>query len=382
MSQIEEVPKMKRYKTIDIARGIAIFGMVFGHCLNWWLTEQDFWLYEWVYIILAPLGVSGFLFISGASAPLAYKKRLMQIEESNGLVNIRLIRNTFMLRALLLLVIALIYNIGVAIMYQDPSLIWSWNVLQTIAISLFLLWPLIKTSKIFRLILGGILLVANQLLLDFLLPYQGQVNPQGIVFYILFNPTDQYVILAFFAIFLLGTVLGDVLYDFNQIEDPHERRAAFKTHLIYISISGVILITFGVLFLFPNFIEHATFSSMVYSLGLICLVYSGIMAIEQFEPFKVKKSYKFFFYYSYYSFTVYIGHNLLYFLFYRQLTVITIWIPLIITMVLLTVLIRIVYKKVGPKASIKFLISAISFVLVTNKEQRKRLIKMNKPTEN
>ena len=68
MSQDENSLKMKRYKTIDIGRGIAIFGMVIGHCLNWWLTEQDFWLYEMVYIILAPLGVSGFLFISRSSS--------------------------------------------------------------------------------------------------------------------------------------------------------------------------------------------------------------------------------------------------------------------------------------------------------------------------
>ena len=117
---------------------------------------------------------------------------------------------------------------------------------------------------------------------------------------------------------------------------------------------------------------------MVYSLGLICLVYTGLMSLEIFEPIKVKKSKKFFFYYSYYSFTVYIGHNILYFLFYRQLTVITIWIPLIITLILLTILIRIVYKRLGPKASIKFAISAISFVIATNKEQRKRLMNMNK----
>ena len=287
---------MKRFKTIDTARGMAIFGMVVGHMLNWWLTEEDLWIYIVYYIILAPLGVSAFLFISGASTTLAYRKRLMLLKESNEF-NIQTVRNVFMLRGLLLLVIALIYNIvGAFLIFEDLTWIWAWNVLQTIAFSLFMIWPLLRTSKILRLILGIILLIANQLIFEFLLPYQGQINFYGILFYFLFNPPHEYVILPFFSMFLLGTVLGDFIFELDQIENQDERRVAFKIFLIYSSILGLSLMIFGILFQFPSFLEHAMFSSMVYSLGLILIIFSLLMFIEELEIIKVKKSHKFFYY--------------------------------------------------------------------------------------
>ena len=368
---------MKRFKTIDTARGMAIFGMVVGHMLNWWLTEEDLWIYIVYYIILAPLGVSAFLFISGASTTLAYRKRLILLKESDEF-NMQTVRNMFMLRALILLVIALIYNIvGAFLIFEDLTWIWAWNVLQTIAFSLFIIWPLLKTSKILRIILGIILLIANQLIFEFLLPYQGQINFYGILFYILFNPTHEYVILPFFSMFLLGTVLGDFIFELDQIENQEERRAAFKINHIYFIILGVILVIFGILFQFPSFLEHAMFSSMVYSLGLILIIYSTLMFIEELEIIKTKESHRFFYFYSYYSFTIYIAHNLLYFLFLRQLTVITIWIPIIVTMIILTLLIRFVHKKLGPYASIKFGISVISFVLIVRKKDKIKLILAN-----
>ncbi len=368
---------MKRFKTIDTARGMAIFGMVVGHMLNWWLTEADLWIYLVYYIILAPLGVSAFLFISGASTTLAYRKRLMLLNESDEF-NMQTVRNVFMLRALILLGIALIYNIvGAFLIFEDLTWIWAWNVLQTIAFSLIIIWPLLKTSKILRIILGIILLIANQLIFEFLLPYQGQINFYGIIFYILFNPTHEYVILPFFSMFLLGTVLGDFLFELDQIENQDERRVAFKIHLIYSLILGFILIIFGILFQFPSFLEHAMFSSMVYSLGLILIIFSVLMIIEELEIIKIKKSHKFFYYYSYYSFSIYIAHNILYFLFLRQLTIITIWIPIIVTMIILSLLIRYIHKKIGPYASIKFGISVLSFVIIVRKKDKIKLILAN-----
>ena len=35
---------MKRYKTIDMIRGLAMIIMVGGHMLDWWLTTEDYWL--------------------------------------------------------------------------------------------------------------------------------------------------------------------------------------------------------------------------------------------------------------------------------------------------------------------------------------------------
>ena len=376
MSKKKKVHELKRYKVVDTARGMAIFGMILAHILNWWLTEQDFWIYDVFAIYVLSFGAVSFVFISGASASLSLKRRTMEIKKGDKFFH-HLIRKVYLLRAFFLLMIALLYNLVAALWFQDLTYIWAWNVLQTIAISLFLIWPLINRSKLLRAIIGAAALLFNYLLLYLILPYKGQLNAYGITLYILYNPLDQYILLPYFSMVLLGTVLGDILHDFGKIEDPQERRAAFKPHLITTSLLGMILMIIGMFFL-PDFTIHASLASITYSLGLVFVAYSILMYYEIMELFKTKKSYRFFYYYNYYSFTAYLAHNVLYFIFYRQLTVITIWIPLIVTMTIISIITIFVYKKCGPWASIKAALSVMSFILATTKEQRKRLMILSK----
>jgi len=376
MSKKKKVHQLKRYKVVDTARGMAIFGMIVAHIFNWWLTEQSLWIYDVFAIFVLSFGAVSFVFISGASATLSLKRRTMEIKKGDKFFH-HLIRKVYFLRAFFLLMIALLYNLFVALFLQDLTYIWAWNVLQTIAISLFLVWPLINRSKILRTIIAAAALLFNYLLLYLILPYQGQLNAYGITFYILYNPLDQYILLPYFSMFLLGTVLGDILFKLGQIEDPQESKAAFKPHLITTSLLGIILMIIGMFFL-PDFTIHASLASITYSLGLVFVAYSILMYYEIYELFKTKKSYRFFYYYNYYSFTAYLAHNVLYLIFYRQLTVITIWIPLIVTMIITSLIIYFLYKKCGPKASIKVALSAISFIIATTKEQRKRLIILSK----
>jgi uncharacterized membrane protein len=376
MTRKAKHPVMMRYKVVDTARGMAIFGMVIGHMLNWWLTEQDFWFYTFFGIWVFSFGAVSFIFISGASATLSLKRRTMELKPGDKFFH-HLIRRIYFLRALLILVLALMYNIVVALWFQEPTWIWSWNILQTIAFSLFLVWPLIKRSKILRTIIGIVVLVVNEFILAFLLPYQGQFSVYGIIFYILYNPLDQYILLPFFTMFLFGTVLGDILHDKSQVENPEERKAIFKTHLIVTSIMGIILVIIGI-FVLPDFERHASLASSTYSLGLVFVGYSIILSYEIFEPIKLKKDHRFFYYYNYYSFTIYVAHNPLYFIFYRQFTIFTIWIPIIITMTILSLIVIYVYRKLRAKASIKAALSGASFFLATNKETRKKLYALNR----
>ena len=376
MAKKEKVHELKRFKVVDTARGMAIFGMIVAHILNWWLTEQNLWLYDVFAIFVLSFGAVSFVFISGASATLSLKRRTMEIKKGDKFFH-HLIRKVYFLRAFFLLMIALLFNLVGALFFQDLTYIWSWNVLQTIAISLFLVWPLINRSKILRTIIAAAALLFNYLLLYLILPYQGQMNVYGISFYILYNPIDQYILLPYFSMLLLGTVLGDILHDLSQIDDPEESRAAFKPHLIKTVILGIILMIIGMFFL-PDFTIHASLASITYSLGLVFVAYSILTYYEIFEPIKTNERYRYFYYYNYYSFTVYLAHYVLYFFFYRQFTVITIWIPMIITMTIITIITIFVYKKCGQKASIKAGLSVLSFYIATNKEQRRKLMILSK----
>jgi len=368
---------MKRYKCIDIVRGFAIIGMIFGHILNWWLTPEDYWLYLVIYYALGPVAAGGFLAISGLSASLSYKKSLVRIEESSDL-NMRMVRNGYLLRGLLILIIAFLCNILIAIAINDLTWIWAWFVLQTIGFSVIMSWPLLKTSKIFRLLFGSSILIVNFIILELLKPFQGQANLYGIMYHILFNPLELFPIIPFFTIFIFGTVLGDTLYEINIIENPNARLHAVKYKFIYpLFIIGPALTIFAIVFQFPSFFTYSSFSAILYAIGIICIIVSVIIWIEELDLIKFKRNYNFFYYYSYYSFIVYIAHIPLFFLFYQRLNAINIWIAIFITLFLITLLIRFIYKKLGPKASIKAGIGILSLVLTIKIEQRKN-IKMGK----
>ncbi|GAG95893.1 unnamed protein product, partial [marine sediment metagenome] len=251
--------------------------------------------------------------------------------------------------------------------------IWAWNVLQTIAVSLLLTWPLLKTSKTIRIVLGIVILVADQCILILLTPYMGQPNMYGVFYHILFNPLDQYIILSFFSVFLIGTVVGDVFFEINNIKNQEERKRAIKYDFIKFSLLiGIILMIFGAIFSFPDFLYHGTFSSMVYSIGTVLVLLSILLYIEEFEVVKTKKSYRFFYYFSFYSFTIYLAHNPLYIIFFRQLNAFTIWIAIVGTTIFITLLLKGVHKKWGRKASLKTQLAILSLIILNKIEQKER----------
>ncbi|MFX1412856.1 MAG: heparan-alpha-glucosaminide N-acetyltransferase domain-containing protein [Promethearchaeota archaeon] len=355
---------MKRFKSIDFLRGIHVFLMIVLHYSEWWLVVDAQSLKIWLFHIFEPIGATGFLFISGVSASLSYKSSKKKLTSTS--LDWYKIKNIYLLRALILLFIALIYNLILSFRFGDLSDIWSWNVLQTIAVSLIIVWPLLKLSKTVRLIVGISIIIINQALLIFLSPFEDQLNFYGILFHLLYNPLQQFTILSFFPFFLFGTVIGDIIFGISAMEDENERRSAIKdTFLKSVLILGGGLIVIGVLYQFPYFLERNTFPSFIYSIGVILVIFSILISIEEFNLIKARKNYNFFFFYSYYSFTVYLGHNVFYFLFFNQLNAISFWIPIILTMSFITILIRIIYKKLGPKASLKTGISTLSYLLVT-----------------
>jgi len=364
------ITNMRRIKSVDTVRGLSMFLMVYGHLILWWLRPEDAWLQFWLYAFLKPLGATGFLFVSGISASLSFRNYQNTAKDSDT-ISMTTIRNIYILRAIFILIIAFIFNIFNALIWGGS--IWEWNALQTIGFSLLLAWPLLKTSKIFRILLGISMIIGNQLILDALLPYNGEASLGGILFHILFAPLDQYVILIYLGIFIIGSALGEYIYKINLIEEKNKRKYLFKNKLLkQMLLIGIFLVVFGVFYQFPNFLFFNTIPSIAFAIGLIITILSSLMLIEVLEKMQTAKSYKYFFYYSYYSFTIFLLHNPLIFLFREQLNAyFTIWLACAGGMILFGVLLRAVYKNLGEKASLKAVLSIISFLIATRLIEKK-----------
>ena len=364
---------MKRIKSIDILRGFAIVCMFLYHIQIWWLREADLWITNIMYSSYAILGTTGFLFISGVSTMISHRNRLNKISESYSK---KTIRNEYLLRAFFILIIALFFNIFVAIGSGDITDIWKWFILLTISFSLFMAWPLLKTSKSFRICVAIIFWIVDHLLVIFLASFQGQLNIGGILFYILYNTLDQDPVLTFFTFFLIGTVIGDLIHEILQKENKSERMRYLKgSFLLPCLMMGIILIICGVTLQlpyslnkgsfdwmrnFPDFLNRGTLSWMIYAMGIELTLISILFSIEQYEIIKVEKSYKFFFYFSYYSFTTYLLHNALYFLFLGVLDIYNFFPITIITLIVFELVLKLLYEKVGANASLKVQIGRLS----------------------
>ncbi|MBY9020006.1 MAG: acyltransferase family protein [Candidatus Lokiarchaeota archaeon] len=362
---------MERLKSIDIFRGLCMSWMFLGHLIEWWIRPEFLWLREFTFFIFDPIGASGFLFISGVSITLSYRNRLYRVEEVKDLSYSR-IKMSYFLRAFFLLVIAMIYNTAIALTKGWLSWIWTWFVLMTAAFSLLIMWPLFNLSKITRILIGVIIWVFSQYLYLLLSPFQNQLNIQGIFYHIFYNDYSQDPLLMFFSFFLFGTVLGDAMNNLNNITNPETKRKQLKKKIIVpTSLISLSLISFGILLKFPSFLSRNSLSWLFYVIGIDLLVLMILIILEEYKIFKTKKRYRVFFYFSYYSFTVYLGHNFLYFIFYQKLDLVTIWIAVISTFLIFSLVLRQLYKKWGWKASLKAVLGKASSKLAYKIEQNK-----------
>lgn len=330
------------------------------------------------YSTYAILGTTGFLFISGVSTMISFRDRAQKISKG---YTFRVIRKEYLIRALLILIIALLYNLFVALTIGEITDIWKWFILLTIAFSLFMAWPLLKTSKALRALIAIIFFIFDKFLVIFLANFQGQLNFFGILFYLLYNTLDQDPVVSFFSFFLVGTIIGDLIYETHQIEDIGIKKNFLKKKiLIPCLIIGSIMIIISILIPIPDilrvekagfdttvnypiFMSRGTLSWMIFAMGIEIALIALLFSIEEFEIIKVKKSYKFLFYFSYYSFTTYITHNLLFFIFLEVLNIYNIFFITIITVILYGLLLKILFKKFGSIVSIKANIGRISIHL-------------------
>ncbi|MFX0010400.1 MAG: heparan-alpha-glucosaminide N-acetyltransferase domain-containing protein [Candidatus Hermodarchaeota archaeon] len=360
---------MARLNSIDTIRGLSMWFMIYGHMLDWWIFPVDTWFRDLLYAFLEPICATGFLFVSGISATLSLRSSTIKGDFANS----KIIKYSYFFRAFFILLIGFMVNFFSLLMLEGSIFdLWSWQVLQTIGFSLIFSWPFRKRSILFRIILGLIFIIANQVILILLASFSGQANLFGVLFHFLFNPLSQYIILVYFGIFLIGTAIGEQIFIFNTPKSKSEKLDRFKSEFYkkYL-LFGAISMGFGLIFAFPDFLYLNTISSIMFSLGFILVLMSLLISKDLSEKIKSAKSYRYLYFYSYYSFTIYLGHYAVYSLFLDQLNwIVFIFLVFGVFNAITTFLLRTMYVKVGNKLSLKTGINTLSSMLATKLVKR------------
>ena len=358
----------KRFKSIDTIRGISMAWMIFGHLIDWWTKPESSWVVGIFHSFFDPIGASCFLFISGMSITLSYRKRRSKAKYSPD-ISMKKERNEYLIRAFLVLLVAFGYNLTVAIGTFDPSFIWAWFILLTIAMSLFLAFPLLYTSKYFRILFSTLLWFFNFIIIDVLNPFQGELGLLGLAFHIFYYPLNLSPILYFFSFFLLGTVIGDLFFEFSLIDIPVKKREFAMRKMIWpLFLIGIGFLIMSVIFMYPSFLSRRTIPWLFYSVGGHFTLIAVLFFVQDLKTINFKKNYRFFYYYSYYSLTVFLLHNVLYFLFLNQLDAFWAIIFSFSGSITIGLILNLVYKKLGAKFSLKIQISLLASSVSTKVE--------------
>jgi len=371
---------MKRLKSIDIFRGLGMVYIMVGHMIDWWSRPIDDWLFYIYVSLFSAIGAAGFVFISGVSTMISYRNRIERIKTTEN-YSYKTVKNEYLIRGFLVLGLGLIYNCVVAIQFLDPFIIWKWFIILTVGVSLLLAWPFLKTSKLLRIVVATLTWIFNQLILSFLVNFEGKSGLFGIIFYILYNSLDQNPILSFFTFFLIGTVIGDAIYDYSNIDTETEKLKIFKKEIVLpLLIGGVVLIGASFCFLLPDLFTDKILTIntniwwLIYSLGLDLIIILIFLILEEYNMLETKKSYKFLFYFSYYSLTLFLLQNINFFLFYNLLNRFNIWFFIIATVIIYGFFLRFIYKKIEGKFSLKVQIGRLASSIARKVKIKNRVI--------
>ncbi|MCK4348842.1 MAG: hypothetical protein KAW47_09530 [Thermoplasmatales archaeon] len=145
----------QRIRSIDIVKGICIGYIIWGHFAQYWMLDQDFylWIRKWAEIF----GPSIFLFIAGVNQSLSVEKRFHR-GQTYGQVISYTSRNYIVLA-----LIGLIGNIIINLTFSRLTVltVFEYRILFGIALNILISWPLVvkQVSTYWRILIGSVFLI-------------------------------------------------------------------------------------------------------------------------------------------------------------------------------------------------------------------------------
>lgn len=250
------VVEFMRYTSLDMARGFAIFAMLFFNTLNVISYGLPPYLEHGVNNmmpgdLIAPL----FIFIVGAALVISSKKRMKRGED---------ITKHVLKRAILLIIIGMVLDFGIT-SFQELQ----WGVLQSIGVALVVAYLFVQCKVILRIVAVGIILAAFTILMMYSPLVHNAVleGKQG-------GPLGA---VPYSAVAILGTVFGTWFYD-------------KKEKLMKGFAAGAALILFSIMlnFIIPFDSDSISASFVLFSAGFGFLVASGFYFIGEKKKKDIK----------------------------------------------------------------------------------------------
>jgi len=255
VEELRDFSSSKRIGSIDFVKGIAIIFIIGAHAAGAWLVEYWMFFYGIGFAFLDIFGPSLFVFLSALSV-------VFSIRRKKGSKSEKIIRNRIFSRGIMIIVIAIIFNI-VSIEftipgYSFPATLWGWNILMFIGFSQIFSYYALKLNKVTRAIIGFVIIFTSDPIRQFL--FQGKEAGDllsTVLHYIITSPSPMTPLLPWISICFVSSIFGEYLYEAMMGGTKRDYWKLFRTFLF----SGIVFVLAGIIIGLNSYVPGTDFTS-------------------------------------------------------------------------------------------------------------------------
>jgi len=242
VEELRDFSSVRRIGSIDFVKGLAIVFIMIAHTGGAWLDSTWVFFYGIGFTLLDILGPSLFVFLSALSVVFSLRRK-------KGILPEKVIRNRIFSRGIMIIVIAIIFNI-ISIEftiegYSFPATLWGWNILMFIGASQIFSYYALKLSKISRAVIGMFIIFTSDTIRFWL--FTGKEAGDviiSILHYIIVSPSPMTPLLPWLSICFLSSIFGEYLYEAMIGGTKNDYKKLFRTFLywgIFLVLAGIFL---------------------------------------------------------------------------------------------------------------------------------------------
>ena len=231
--------RKKRISSLDFVKGLAINLIIVGHITALWFDAEWVFVSGFMLIYLDFFGPGLFLLLSALSVVFSVKNKEGKVKE-------RIIRQGILMRALILIIIGLLFNmVALSSMGVDvsfPLILWGWNILTFIGFSQIFCYYFLKLSISARVVIGLIITFTSEFIRAQIYIGMDENILLLILNFIITSPAPTVTLFPWIVLSIFGTIFGELLYVAMMDGSEEVKRKLFRQYMFW----GAILVAFAI----------------------------------------------------------------------------------------------------------------------------------------
>jgi len=276
--KIEDPKPYLRIHSIDFLKGFSVSIIVLIYTADAWLDKDSRVFYGFLCLFLDVFGILIFIFLFSLTVIFWWKKKM-------GINPDKTIRNEILYRALILIILGMVFNI---IFYRNipfPLNLWTWNILIYMGCAYVICYYAVRLSRGVRWIIGFFIFFITTPIREILIIMKDNSPVFMIIHYIIISPNPEVPFLPYIALCFFSTIFGERILESMLLESKEAYLDVFRTLIIFGFIFILLSIIYGYELVTPNNLDSSDYPQI----KLIPIIQNqGIIKIDGVPGFFIR----------------------------------------------------------------------------------------------